>query len=140
MLQRIQTVYILLGALAIVFLFFIDAAWSGNATAFGWYLPVLLGLAAVILLGAAWSVSLYRRRETQLKVVVAVQVMMLLFLLIFFGGMVLAGDFDILEAGADNVARVLGFLLPILAYVFFFLARRGIQRDIALVKSMERLR
>ena len=39
-----------------------------------------------------------------------------------------------------EVDRVLMFVLPVLAYVAFILARRGIDKDLALIRSMDRLR
>ena len=40
----------------------------------------------------------------------------------------------------DDVNIYLTLLLPIVAYVFLRLARRGVEKDIALVRSMDRLR
>jgi hypothetical protein len=43
-------------------------------------------------------------------------------------------------AGGINWTKAAMLGLPILAYLLFFLARRGIDHDIELVKSMDRLR
>ena len=55
---------------------------------------------------------------------------------------VLYAGFFLVGAFADGVAgsTLTALVLPVLAYVMFYLARRGIANDIELVRSMDRLR
>lgn len=137
MIQRLQTIYLLLGALALGATLFFDSIWQSAATeTFPWFSPALLvlgGLASAIAIGA---IFMYKKREVQLKVVVGVQVLTVLFMLVLYGGLYLVGTFSE-ELPAD---LLVGVILPILAYVVFYMARRGIAKDIELVRSMDRLR
>lgn len=141
MIQRIQSVYLLLGALCLASLAFVDDIWlSQAAESQAWYVPTvtLFGIATV--LAALIAIFLYKNRSQQLKLIVAVQMMTLAFLVILFGGQILVGDFTLFEGGTADVAMIIALILPIAAYIFFYLARRGVRRDINLVKSMDRLR
>lgn len=137
MIQRIQTIYLLLGASALAATLFFDSIWGSAATeTFAWFGPALIalgGLAAALGLG---SIFLYKKREVQLKVVVGVQVLTVLFTLVLYAGLWLVGALSE-PLPAD---LLVGLILPVLAYVMFFLARRGIASDIKLVRSMDRLR
>ncbi|NBW94832.1 MAG: DUF4293 domain-containing protein, partial [Bacteroidetes bacterium] len=45
MIQRLQTVYLLLAALFLGILFLAEGAWTGTATSlYSWYVPVSMGL------------------------------------------------------------------------------------------------
>lgn len=138
MIQRKQSVYLVLGALCVAAMLFFDGTFEGRASeTLAWYVPSLLVSGALVVLAALFSVFIYRNRAQQQKMVVAVQVLTLIFMILLYGGLFLAGGLaPALEQPGDAVALV----LPILAYVFFYLARRGIQADIQLVRSMDRLR
>lgn len=137
MIQRIQTVYLLLGAIALGATLFFDSIWDSAATdAFAWFGPglvILGGLAAAVALGA---IFLYNKREVQLKVVVAAQVLTVLFMLVLYAGLYLVGALSE-QIPAD---LLVGLILPVLTYVVLYLARRAIASDIELVRSMDRLR
>lgn len=141
MIQRIQSVYLLLGALALASLLLFDEVWRGEAAeALAWFAPALLILGGVTIALALIAIFLYKNRKKQRSVVVGVQWLTVLWMAVFYGGLFYGGQLQV-EAGGDPItASLLVLLVPILAYVFFFLARRGIQRDIALVRSMDRLR
>jgi hypothetical protein len=47
---------------------------------------------------------------------------------------------DDVALGPASTSVYLTLLMPIVAYVFLRLARRGVEKDIALVRSMDRLR
>ena len=70
--------------------------------------------------------------------VVATQILTLIFMAVLFGGLFLSRELIFVGAEAAGIIAIV--LLPVLAYVFFLLARRGIDKDIALVRSMDRLR
>lgn len=141
MIQRIQSVYLLLGALCLASLGFFDSVWQNQAAeTFVWFVPAVAIVGAATVLTALIAIFLYKNRKKQVKVVVASQVMAVGFMVILYGALFMAGDFELLkEAGAD-ISELLILLLPIVGYILFYLARRSIQRDIDLVKSMDRLR
>jgi len=141
MIQRIQTVYLLLGALVLASLGFFDAPWSGPAAReFAWFVPSLIGLLVVTVGTALGAIFLYERRRTQRRVVVGVQVLTFLLTAVFYGGLYLTETLALRDPSGILWGRSVRLLLPILAYAFFWLARRGIQHDIELVESMDRIR
>lgn len=141
MLQRKQSVYLLLGSLAIVAMLFFDQIWETEAAeTLVWYVPSLMITGIVTVLVALVAIFLYTNRERQRKVVVAAQVLTLIFVALLYGGLFLSGATAQIAEGAYGELMLIGLALPIVAYLFFFLARRGIQSDIDLVRSMDRLR
>lgn len=141
MIQRKQSIYLLLGAAALSIIFLLDGvADSQAAETLVWYVPSLVATGAATVILAVVAIFLYENRVLQQKVVVGVQVLNLIFIVLLASGMVLTGTLDLPTSGPDAVDRWLVLLLPVVAYVFFYLARRGIQSDIELVRSMDRLR
>ena len=141
MIQRIQSIYLLLGALSLASLLFFDEIWLGEtATVLPWFAPALLIGGGVVVVAALVSIFLYKNRVRQRGVVVIVQWLTLAWMAVFYGGLFYSGQLEA-ETGGDPISiSLLGLIVPILAYIFFFLARRSIQKDIALVRSMDRLR
>ena len=141
MIQRIQSVYLLLGALALLSMLLFDEVWVGEAAeALPWFAPVLLILGGITVALALVAIFLYKNRARQRGVVVGVQWLTVAWMAVFYGGLFYGGQLQTSAGGDPITASLLVLLVPILAYVFFFLARRGIQKDIALVRSMDRLR
>lgn len=141
MIQRIQTVYLVLGILALAGLLLVDALWTGPAAAtYAWFAPGVLIVAGIAALTAAVAIFLYKDRSRQKQVVVGAQFLVLLQAIVLYGGLYMAGTLSVRTPEGISIERVIGLLLPILAYVFFALARRSIQKDIELVRSMDRLR
>ncbi len=140
MIQRIQTVYLVLGAVALGALLFFGVVWQGAATAQSWFTPaVVLGdsLAVAVALGA---IFLYKNRPRQRQVIVAAQALTTVLLLVFCGGLYLEKALYVRTAQGLDVGMLVALLLPIVAYVLFLLARRGVEKDIEQVRSMDRLR
>jgi hypothetical protein len=141
MIQRIQTVYLFLGALALVSLGVFEYPWNSTAAStHGWYVPSLIGLGVLTAGAALWSIFLYDNRERQRSVVVGVQMGTVLLAAVLYGGLYLTSELGFMGSQGVVWNRAIVLALPILAYVFFLLARRGIKHDIELVKSMDRLR
>lgn len=137
MIQRIQSIYLLLGALAMAALLFVDPLWQGVvAESHGWFTPVLLMLGLLTVVGGIGAIFLYNDREKQRSVVVVTQIGALAVLALILGTFWFVGALG----SGQPVSVYVGFGLPVLAYVFFWLARRAIEKDIDLVKSMDRLR
>jgi uncharacterized membrane protein len=141
MIQRPQSLFLLLGAVALVALFFLDIVWRGpTADSYDWFTPAILILAGIIGLGAIGTIFLYQDRQRQKRIVVWLQFATVFFLFVFYGSLYMMGDLHFMRDGATDTGKVIALALPIFAYVMFFMARRGIIHDIKLVRSMDRLR
>ena len=141
MIQRLQSLYLLFAAAFLVLFLVFGEAWQGVIAAiYPWITPVALGLAGLTALVALVAVFLYRDRAQQRKVVVAALWLDLLLVLVMIGGLVALTLSDDVTLSVESTSLYLSLLLPIVAYIFLSLARRGVEKDIALVRSMDRLR
>ena len=162
MIQRRQTIFMLLSAIVSVLLFFMPLA-SFNAggdvmkfTIFGIQNPVesislsttytwpLLVLTILMALVPFVTIFLYKKRELQVKLC-----RLVLFLNVVFIGLVfLYYESDLLNVisaveGDEyelDVAYFIGMALPLVNLVLQILAIKGIKKDIDLIKSVDRLR
>jgi len=145
MIQRIQTIFLILAALVFVALFKVPFAISDKPSvqmlADGVFdvkdHPVLLGLTIAGALLAIFSVFQFRKRKVQLKLGYLIIVMAILLpviaFLIFTNG---TAKIDPSIAVEDQI----GLFLPLVAILFAALANHFIKKDDKLVKSMDRLR
>lgn len=141
MIQRIQTLYLLFGALALASTGLFESPWSTAAAAqYGWFVPSLVALLVVTAGTALGSIFLYEQRKTQRMVVVGVQVLTVLLVAVLYGGLYLTSELTFKGPDGIHWGKGMALLCPVLAYGFFLLARRGIEHDIELVESMDRLR
>lgn len=141
MIQRIQTVYLILSALALGGLFLVSTPWvSTAADRLAWFEPVLVGLTVLAMIVEVGAIFLYRTRQRQRSVVLGAQILVLFILLVLIVGPYVAGDPLIQSDGPWTVDKVITVVIPIAAYALLVLARRAIQKDIELVRSMDRLR
>lgn len=141
MIQRIQTVYLFLGALTLGLFGVFDLPWTSTAAStHAWFQPSLIGLLVLTAGGALWAIFLYENRRRQRSVVVGVQVGTLALAAVLYGGLYLTSELTFYSRTTVVWGRVLVLLLPIIAYGFFYFARRGIDKDIELVRSMDRIR
>jgi len=147
MIQRIQSIYV---ALAIVLhtigIFFpwvtytLDTdAQALQAFASGWSNNIILGVLMVVsILGAIVVLLSFKDRTKQLRLVnVAMGLMAIEFL-----GFCTLHYLNIEAAVSDNVSLAYGWpvAVPAVSVVLLWLAKKGIQKDEALVKSVDRLR
>jgi glucose uptake protein GlcU len=141
MIQRIQTVYLALGAVALLAMPFVGALWEGPAAAqYAWFVPTGFAMAGLAALTALVGMFLYKDRKQQRKVVLGAQILTVLFMLVMFVTAYFAGSLPRVTGTSADVRGIIQLLLPVVAYILFLLARRGIESDIKLVKSMDRLR
>ncbi|OZC02484.1 DUF4293 family protein [Rubricoccus marinus] len=136
MIQRIQTLYLLVaGTLLVLFAVFADAWAAPIAANMAWLGTAGLVLAAIAAAIAFIAAVLYKDRKRQRRIIQAAQVVDLLVVAVAVGGLFLReGDAPLATGG------ILLALAPVLAYVILRLAQRGVDKDIALVRSMDRLR
>lgn len=140
MIQRLQSVFLLLAIVCMAALFTLGfPSESRAAETLPWFWPGLLLLTGATIAAAGLALFQYRQRETQKRTVLVAYVLADLALVVQVIGYALAGDF----ARMTDEGQVLGYValaLPIVASVLLLLARQRIAADIALVRSMDRLR
>ncbi|WP_276390362.1 DUF4293 domain-containing protein [Eudoraea chungangensis] len=136
MIQRIQTLYLLVVALISGVLPFVFSLWKSEEGIVFYAQGDLMFLGAFLLSSclAILSIFLYKNRKNQF-VVNRLNILLNLFLLGFFvyRSLNLSGEIVISEKG-------IGMLIPVFSIVFLVLANRAIKKDEDLVKSVDRLR
>ena len=134
--QRIQTVYLILVALISGGLPFWLALWKGEdgtavyAAEVLWIALAFYGSALL----AVIAIFMYKNRKNQF-VINRLNLILNLFLLGFFvyRSLSLSGETAVSEKG-------IGMLIPVFSIVFLALANKAIKKDEDLVKSVDRLR
>ena len=141
MIQRIQTVYLLLGALALAAMGLFEAPWSDPAAQqYAWFVPSVAGLLVGTAGTALGAIFLYERRKTQRTVVYGLQLLTIVLAGVLYGGLYTIGTLTFTGPTGILWSRTIVLLLPLVAYALLRLARRGIENDIELVESMDRIR
>jgi hypothetical protein len=136
MLQRIQTIYLLIAAGISAGLIFVFNLWINTDDVILFakdeilYLSMFLGSAALSL------ISIFRYKDRKSQFVLGRLNIILNFILLglfVYRSQTLSGETDVSEKG-------IGILLPIFSIVFLVLANKAIKKDEDLVKSVDRLR
>ena len=144
MLQRSQTVYLLLAAGLLVLLFALGHVWTPSVESVSPTLGKLIyGLTAAAATVALGAVFLYKDRKRQRTVIGYAQWIALAVLVPLLVGLFAASPDSSASGSADVVGlygRYLVALIPLVAYGLLRMARGGVDRDIATVRSMDRLR
>ncbi|HMO31873.1 MAG TPA: DUF4293 domain-containing protein [Lacibacter sp.] len=136
MIQRIQTLWLLLAAAAstatLRFPFYSGSNASGGyappLTSSSGFLTLILAIAVAVL--ALVTIFLYKNRKRQIQLVLGAVLLQVAILALLFSRI---SDFT---QGTLSLTAVFAFLVP----VFLVLAWWGIRKDEALVRSMDRLR
>lgn len=158
MIQRIQSVYILLALVAGALTFFLPFAhfYAGEVqiaeyAMFGAFnvqsdtfemanpfpFPMWI-MATLTILMTIFALVSYKKRTVQMKLVRLGFLMNLSFIVYLFFAIDKVNA-ELYEGSMDILYHT-GFYMPVIAVVFLFLAQRGIKSDEALVKSLDRLR
>ncbi|GMQ81482.1 MAG: DUF4293 family protein [Rhodothermia bacterium] len=141
MIQRIQTLYLVLGAVSIGSIYLLSDIWTGpTALKSHWLMAVTLGISGICVVGAFVAVFLYKDRKRQRSVVLLLQVFTILGLLTLFTGEYFGGLLPFVGTNSDGMVEGIGLGFAAGGYLFFYLARRAIDKDIELTKSVDRLR
>ncbi|WP_315053744.1 DUF4293 family protein [Chryseobacterium indoltheticum] len=129
MLQRIQTIWILLSVLAAAFLYITgqDVNIFGN-------LPIISIACIILVLVGALSLFSFKNRKRQILLNnISIIINALLIGVLVYWMQNLSGGIDFPEKGIEPV-------FPLIAIICLFLANIFIKRDERLVKSVDRLR
>ena len=136
MIQRIQTVYLLIAAIISAGLIFVLHLWVTNGDVIVYakdnflYLGLFLGSALLSII----TIFKYKNRKSQFMLG-RLNIILNFILLGFFvyQSLNVSGETAVSEKG-------IGMLLPIVSIVFLALANKAIKKDEDLVKSVDRLR
>lgn len=139
MIQRIQTVYLVLGAVLLGAAPFAGQLTTQPAAAAAWFAPSVGGAVALACVAALVSIFLYSNRSRQRLVVIGAQVLTVVAVGAGFAGRKLVEPAQVDAIGLSSEGWMI-LALPAAAYVLLWLARRAIDRDTALVRSMDRIR
>lgn len=141
MIQRIQSIWLLLAALVMATIFYFPT-YTFSATS---ALPMTIGndflgiiLAAVSILLSLVTIFRFKNRKSQLSMIwlnILVCIALQAWLFIRISN----------ETGKPELANVpghywIGLFLPLITLLMLFLARGGVRKDEKLVKSLDRLR
>lgn len=136
MIQRIQSIYLLIAALLSGVLIFFVSLWSNGAGDPVFVEEVLLAFALFLGSAALSFISIFLFNNRKLQFVLGrVNILLNFILLGFFvyWSLMLPGEMEISEKG-------IGMFIPVLSIVFLVLANTAIKKDEDLVKSVDRLR
>ncbi|HEX8015683.1 MAG TPA: DUF4293 domain-containing protein [Flavobacterium sp.] len=136
MIQRIQTIYLLLTFLVTGVLLFFVPLWTINGKPFYFMqdqvYTVLLGLSTMLTI---ISIISYKKRQNQF-VMGRLNIILNLILL----GLFVYRSLNLSGEVATVSEKGIGMFLPIVAIVLLVLANKAIKKDEDLVKSVDRLR
>ncbi|MFX0555195.1 DUF4293 domain-containing protein [Maribacter sp. CXY002] len=136
MIQRIQTIYLVVVAIiAGILPFFVNLWYDQKGIEIYAANEVLVSIVFYVIGALAlWTIFLYKNRKNQF-VVNRLNMILNLFLLGLFvyRSLNLSGETNVSEKG-------IGMLIPVFSIVFLALANRAIKKDEDLVKSVDRLR
>ncbi|WP_299780336.1 DUF4293 domain-containing protein [uncultured Formosa sp.] len=136
MIQRIQTIYLLLAAIISGGLIFVFNLWADTEGSLVFAKDNMMCLA--LFLGSALlslvSIFMYSNRKLQF-VLGRLNIILNFFLIVFFvyQSLNISGETNVSEKG-------IGMFLPIISIVLLVLANKAIKKDEDLVKSVDRLR
>ncbi len=155
MLQRIQTIYLLIATISLALLlvlpiYSLNGVVGGEEIAVPFYLygfPTNIAVVILTLLPIA-ALMMYKKRPKQLMLTRVAFVFTLLYVLTLIS-VTLFGKSFLLENLVDlygstiqetNLSYEFGYYLPFISLPFLLLAIRGIRADEKLVKSLDRIR
>ena len=136
MLQRIQTVYLLLTFLFMAVIPFFTPLWILKTGGDFYFMAdqiytMIFGLGSALIV---WSILTYKKRQQQFVVNRVVIILNLILLGLFVYRLLsVSGEAEVSEKG-------IGMFLPIVSIVMLVLANKAIKKDEDLVKSVDRLR
>jgi len=136
MIQRIQSIYLLLAFLVAVLGSYFLSLWvnENGENIYAIDRPYVMGAFVLSSLLALFTIFLFKNRKLQF-VMNRLNIILNFILLGFFvyWSLMVPGEMQISEKG-------IGMLLPIISIVLLVMANKAIKKDEALVKSVDRLR
>ncbi len=150
MIQRIQSVWLLVAALLSMLLFYFDIVtinYSGTGsdisqsfslTGFGVQGYLLAALAALLVILPLLAIFMFKNRKRQ--VLMTILAMVLNFGFVAFSIMSIDSFTTNHKPAVTSSSYGMAAFVPVVTVIFLFMATRGIRKDDKLVKSADRLR
>ena len=133
MLQRIQTIYLLLTAVLATAMYFLPFSIIICKPETCSLFPYIT--ASVVLLTTLITIFLYKNRKLQIKIcIVNIIFLLLTYAEVLFGAYQKIGNWEIFRVNC------IGAVLPLISIILILLAIRAIKKDENLVKAADRLR
>lgn len=136
MIQRIQTLFMMLSIISMVVLYFVFPSLKnveGKVILDNSH-PLILGLLGLSVLLTSISILKFKKRQQQFVLNRLTIILNFVLLGVFvYRSLTISGETSVSEKG-------IGMLLPVISIVFLVLANKAIKRDEDLVKSVDRLR
>ena len=136
MIQRIQTVYLLLALVAMILTSFVFATWKTpdgiEFTAMD--NRILLGAWLISMVAIVISIISFKKRIVQMRINTFT-----MFFILLMAGVIIADIYPFFEL-PDDAQLHIGAFLPFAAIFFLSMANRGIRKDENLVRSLDRIR
>lgn len=154
MIQRIQTIYLLLASVLTMLMFFLPVAelistdgqlytlnyrsislTQANPPQQVLYTYPMAILFTLIMLLSITAVFLFKNRKLQMRIT-----MLAILLALGATGLMAFYIFGAMDVEIETIHYGLTTIIPLVDIVFLFLAYKGIQKDEKLIKSMDRIR
>lgn len=136
MIQRIQSIYLLLAAIIAGGLPFVFNLWKNVSDIIVYAInqPLILGLFIGSAIMSLAGIFMFKNRKSQF-VINRLNIILnfILLIVLVYQSLSLSGETEVSEKG-------IGMLLPIISIVLLVLANKAIKKDEDLVKSVDRLR
>lgn len=136
MLQRIQTIYLLIASIICGGLIFMFPIWKLNDGVEVYAISNIVVLCLFLVSAILSLIAIFMYKNRKLQFVLGRLAIILNFILLGFfvyQSLTVSGEVEASEKG-------IGMLLPIVSIVFLALANKAIKKDEDLVKSVDRLR
>lgn len=135
MIQRIQTIYLAIAVILVISFTFTPTFSEGLLFPQKWLTFLLTGALTFSGTLSLISIFLYNNRQRQSKIVLFAMFGMVIALGTSLGIFLSVGTPDF-----NSFTEILGTILLLLGWIFLFMARKAIQKDEKLIKSMDRIR
>ena len=149
MIQRIQTVWLLIASVLAILMFFYPVAELNNEKELMIYSfqslnlfgiagfiktgYIIAGLSVLIAFFSFTAIFLYKRRTLQMRLCTVISLLDIFLL-------VLIVVFSVNKANSPVVSIGLSGILPLIIFILVLMARRAVRRDDLLVKAADRIR
>jgi len=141
MIQRVQSIFLIIGCVFLAGNYLLGEIWIGPASVrSSWFTSVTLGLYSLALIGGLLSIFLYKSLERQKKSISVVMMTAVFGFIVLSIGLFLANSVPLVSGEEVSTQLWLAVVFPIMSIACFELARRGVNRDMKLLKSVDRLR
>ena len=137
MIQRIQSIYLLISAVISGGLTFVFHLWSNVSEVLVYAKDDVLYLSLFLASAALALITIFLFKNRQLQFVLGRVNIILNFILL---GLFVYRSLSLSGETSDVSEKGIGMLLPIFSIVFLVLANKAIKKDEDLVKSVDRLR